>query len=336
MKNLVFLFLLIVSSFKIYAISELNYAIDFNVLVKPLLQSMVDGHFLSNKANIHYKTLIQEHATSCLIILPGRTEPSEKYAEFIYDINQTSLGHELNYFVMDHRGQGSSDRLSSTYDLGHVDHFDNYISDVKNFLDIVVSKSDCKRRFLFAHSMGAGIGLSFVLENPDYFNALAISSPMLKIQTKPYPYLVAKTIVTSMVVIGKGATFAAGQKGYNPNNTFENNKYTSSKERFEMAEQIFKDLPKTILGGPSNKWIYEVMKGTSSLRRKYKKITAPMNVYIAGNESYSEPSDMHKLCAKALQCNEFNFPNSKHEIYNDRDENREAMLTSVVELFSKI
>jgi lysophospholipase len=331
-----FLISLIVLSYtlNVFAISELDYKNEFKK-VNYFTANMINGRFYSNKLNVYYKIHKNLNASNCLFILPGRSEPAQKYGELVYDLNQTDFGKTLNYFIIDHRGQGASDRMTDKHDLGYVDQFENYVTDLDYFLKRQTANFSCNKKFLFAHSMGAGIGLSFVVKNPNYFDALAISSPMLKIQTKPYPYAVAKTIVASMMAIGRGDEFAIGQKGYNPNDVFADNKFTTSEARFEMTMDLYKNNPVYQLGGVSNKWLFEVMNGTAKLRSKYSKIKAPMKLYRAGIELYSEPSEMHKLCEEALQCDEMVFPNSKHEVINDRDETRDQVISSMIELFSR-
>ena len=52
-----------------------------------------------------------------LVISPGQGEPALKYAELVYDLKDT--GYDI--FVIDHRGQGASDRhgtLSRSFSVG--------------------------------------------------------------------------------------------------------------------------------------------------------------------------------------------------------------------------
>ena len=313
-----------------FAISELDYQKTFENEVRPFVKTMQDGQFVSNGINIHYKTYLQDKAKYCMIILPGRSESAEKYGELVYDLKNSAVGSNLNFFVLDHRGQGSSDRMTDKLDMGYVDQFENYVSDLDYFLKNIVSQTFCQKKLMFAHSMGAGIGLSWVTGHGKYFDGLMISSPMLKIQTKPYSYAVAKSIVTAMMAIGKGDSFAIGQKPFNSNDDFDGNKFTTSKARFKMTMDLFEEYPKTKLGGVSNRWIYEVMKGTRKLRSNYSKIKIPMHLYRAGTELYSEPEEMQKLCAEALQCQEMLLSTSKHEVVNDSDENRDQVIQDII------
>lgn len=323
-------------SLNAFAISEKNYQNDFQNKVLPLIYSMSEGTLFSNNLNLHYRTLMQDGATSCLVILPGRSESAVKYGEMVYDLVNSEVGKKLNYFILDHRGQGSSERMASPHDMGHVDRFENYVSDLNNFLKTVVDQAPCGKKFLFAHSMGAGIGLSFVEREPQYFSGLMISSPMLKIQTAPYKYFVARAIIDAMMIAGKEEQFSIGQLAYNPNDRFENNRFTTSPNRFVMTMGLYELFPETQLGGVSNGWLNQVMKGTIALRKGYKKITVPMKLYRAGIELYTEPKEATKLCLQAAKCEELIFPSSKHEVFNDRDENRDQVIGSMIQFMTDL
>lgn len=329
------LFLLISFSQNVFAISEGNYQQEYQNKIMPLIHSMDEGRFIGEKnISIHYRTFIQENAKNCLVILPGRTEPVEKYAEVIYDLLQTDAGKNLNFFLLDHRGQGSSGRMAKPFDVGHIDHFSHYVADLETFIKNQNLEKNCHHRFLLAHSLGAGISVSYLLKNPNFFDKIALSSPMLKIQTKPYAYAVARTIVEAANLAGLGAKFAPGQKGFDPNETFVNNKFTTSPERFFMAMNIFEILPTTKLGGVSNRWILEVMKGTNPIRSRYHEISAPMRVFHAGIEEYSESSEMEKLCTEAANCQRTFLPTSKHEVLMDRDVNRNIVINELSNFFN--
>ena len=333
-KLLITVFILFFTT-NVFALSEVNYLQNYQEKIIPLINSMSDGSFSGVKGlAIHYKTLITPGARNCLVILPGRTEPVEKYAEVVYDLMQTNAGKNLNFFLLDHRGQGSSGRMKAPSDMGHVDLFENYVADLEKF--VINQKLDlaCEQKFLLAHSLGAGIATAYILKHSQGFDRVALSSPMLKIKTAPYSYGVAKAIIQASVLVGRGAKFSIGQSGFDPNLKFADNTFTTSPERFHMAMSVFKEYPKTKLGGVSNRWILEVMKGTKVFRSHYHEINVPLRVFTAGMESYSEPSEMIKLCAEASDCKRINLENSKHEVMMDRDANRDIVINEVSNFFN--
>ena len=329
--KIVTLVMLFCISLNVFAISESNYEKDYLEKIIPTLFAFKHDSFLGQKnISIHYATYSTNAlADRCLVILPGRTEALEKYAEVVYDLDNGILAGEFKYFLMDHRGQGSSGRMLEDFEKGHVDSFNNYVLDLLQFMKTVVKKENCSEVNLLAHSLGAGIATKFLQTYPNYFKRAVMSSPMLKIKTVPYKYQLARTIVMASVAVGKGKHYGAGQKSFNPLRNFESNTFTSSLARYNMAMDIFDQLPLTKLGGVTNSWLNEVMHSTFSMRLHYKKIKIPLKVFYAGFESYSETSEMIRLCDESSNCTRTFLPTSKHEVLMDRDINRNVVMTEL-------
>lgn len=323
-------------SFKAQAISEINYKETYKLLVLPLLNNFKYGSFEGmNEMNIHYAHFTtNQKARECIVILPGKGEPIEKYAEVVHSLNFGLTYGRYQYFLMDHRGQGSSERLipEDSY-KGHVDYFENYILDVKEFMDEVVSHSGCDNSYLLAHSMGAGIGIALDMEYPGYFKKMGLISPMLKVKTTPYPYAVARAMVKANVFLGKKKEFAPGQETWTGERDFEKNKFTNSEVRYEMTMDIFDLYPKAKLGGVTNNWLYEVMKKTDDMRKHYDVSKTPSRVYIAGTELYSDEKEMERFCVETHQCEARFFKFSKHEILMDKDVNRSLAIADLLLFF---
>jgi lysophospholipase len=316
----------------VWAIPEADYANAYQREIVPLLKQFKRSSFVGAK-NIIISTAqwtSSPSADRCLVILPGRSEQLEKYAEVVHSLNDSELKGELVYFLMDHRGQGSSQRFMSQIDRGYVDDFDNYASDVKTFLDQVVSQTYCRETYLLAHSMGGGIAVDFLQKHPGLIDRAVLTSPMLKIQTKPYPYAVARGIVLGSMAIGRGKQFAIGEKPYNPNDDFASNMFTQSKVRFDMWMNLFRELPQTQLGGVTNRWVNEIMKGTKGVRARYAKLLLPLRVIKATDERYSEASEMEKLCRQAAQCEATTLV-GKHEVLMEKDEVRNLAIQTVIQ-----
>ena len=318
-------------STNVFAINEVNYAQEYQEKIIPTLLNFQNGTFNGQKnIPIHYATYTSNsEADRCLVILPGRTEALEKYAEVVYDLDHGPLAGEFKYFLMDHRGQGSSGRMLPDTQKGHVDAFNNYVLDLKEFVDTVVKDQNCSEVNLLAHSLGAGVATKFLQNYPGHFKRAAFSSPMLKIQTVPYRYELARAIVFASVAAGKGKLYGPGQKTFDPTRNFETNTFTSSKVRYDMAMDIFDEYPQTKLGGVTNQWLNEVMHATFSIRLNYKKIKIPLRIFHAGLESYSEPSEMIRLCEEVSECSRTYLPTAKHEVLMDRDVNRGVVISEL-------
>ncbi len=334
MKSLATIVLFCIS-FNVFAISEENYEKEYLEKIIPILSAFQKSTFIGQKnIPIHYATYTTNTQTDrCLVILPGRSEALEKYAEVVYDLDNGSLAGEFKYFLMDHRGQGSSGRMLSDSEKGHVDAFNNYVLDLLTFMNTVVKEEHCSEVNLLAHSLGAGIATKFLQTYPNYFKRAALSSPMLKIKTLPYKYPLARSIVLASVVAGKGANYGSGQKPFDPVRNFEANRFTTSEVRYNMAMDIYEEFPQTKLGGVTNMWLNEIMKSTLRIRFHYKKIKIPLRVFHAGIENYSEPSEMIRLCDESSDCTRTLLPSSKHEVLMDRDINRGIVIKALETFF---
>lgn len=115
-----------------------------------------EGNFKGYKDfNIYYQSWLPEtNAKAVLLVAHGFAEHSGRY------------GNVVNHFVpkgyavyaLDHRGHGRSDGARV-----QVDHFTDYIKDLKTFFDIVHKENTDKKIFLIGHSMGSAISLIYVL-----------------------------------------------------------------------------------------------------------------------------------------------------------------------------
>lgn len=115
-----------------------------------------------------------------IVISSGRTEGLVLYQELIYDL----VRNGYSVYIHDHRGQGFSGRLDQNdIQLGHIDDFDNYVKDLKLFVDNTIPKPEVrgnKPLFLLAHSMGGAVASLYLenTDNKDKFQAAALVTPM--------------------------------------------------------------------------------------------------------------------------------------------------------------
>jgi len=105
------------------------------------------------------------------IIVHGLAEHSGRYM------------NPVNYFVpkgyaiytFDLRGHGKSAGTP-----GYVDHFSDYLSDLKIFSDKVRTENDNAKIFLIGHSMGGTIAVAYAVEHQNELAGLITSGAVLK------------------------------------------------------------------------------------------------------------------------------------------------------------
>jgi lysophospholipase len=334
MKNLVGVLvasLVLVS--QAWAISEANYAQDMANEVMPFFAQGVKGTFAGKDGvPIAYMKFENPNEVGAIVISSGRTETYALYAEPIYDLAQK--GYSI--YIMDHRGQGFSGRLLSNTQIGYVNHFDDYVDDLKTFVDTVVNATPHQRRFLLAHSMGGLIAGLYGLRYPNDFNAIALNCPMVRIDTTPYPYLIAQAIVDINIMMGKANEFSNGQKPFNPNETFAKNDVTHSLLRWTTRHDAFMSNPTTWLGGASNHWIKESFEAGKSMLEQANQFQPRVLVLQASEDKLVEVAQEQAFCALAQHCTIVGpYKGAFHEMLRERDEVRDDVYAQIEKFFAE-
>ena len=91
-------------------------------------------------------------------MVPGRIESYIKYPELAYDLFH--CGYDV--VIIDHRGQGRSDRLLADSHRGHVVEFSHYVDDLETLYLKEIVSHHYQQRYVLAHSMGGAIVALFL------------------------------------------------------------------------------------------------------------------------------------------------------------------------------
>ncbi|HCW52432.1 MAG TPA: lysophospholipase, partial [Clostridium sp.] len=247
-------------------ISEKNYEEDMKNIVEPYVASYRKSGYIDgmNNVKLYFEKYIIDNPKGNIVISHGFGEFCEKYTELIYYF----LKESFSVVIMEHRGNARSQRFGKDKNQISIDHFDNYVEDLKKFIDeIVMPNSNNKKLLMFAHSMGGGIGTAFLEKYPEYFKGAILSAPMHKINTGKYPSIVANIVSSTLTAIGKGKEYLPGQKPYTGNKKFPS-RTTHSKNRWDYQMKIIKDNEAFQTGGSSAKWYYEAMKADKKMLKK--------------------------------------------------------------------
>jgi alpha-beta hydrolase superfamily lysophospholipase len=115
-----------------------------------------EGTFKGYQAfNIYYQCwLPKAKAKAVLLVAHGFAEHSGRYGNLVNHF--VPRGYRI--YALDHRGHGRSDG-----ERVQVEHFTDYIEDLKAFFDIVRAENPNDKVFLIGHSMGAAISLAYTV-----------------------------------------------------------------------------------------------------------------------------------------------------------------------------
>ncbi len=297
-----------------------------------------------------------------VVILPGRGEPSFKYIEAAYDLFQKGYGP---IYALDHRGQGLSDRLDfsvvnkkivqfpllrqSAY-INHLDSFECYISDLKQFLDDVVLRFHSMQEVNFvAHSTGATMLAGFVNNSVRSGNVvprkIAYVSPMFGIDS--IDNAVTQILKDPLGSLGSywkimncfpedGCMDIAKDGLFNRSLYFDTmNVLTRSKERFLYYHLAMNFWPQAITESLTTGWIQESRRYLNELN--YDRQRAPETeilAFKAGDDLVIDNNSIDQFCNdrrsdfKSCEVNG-SFKVSFHSMLIEKDDVRQSLLDKI-------
>jgi len=194
---------------RLFAINESTFMQEYEDAVAPFYAAGTFGEFTgTGGVRLSYAAFAQDNETAALVILHGKSESYIKYAELVYDLRDMGF----SCYLPDQRGFGFSERIANDdTEKVYVESFDDYIADLKIFIDTVVRRKPHARLYLLAHSLGGCVAARYLEKYPGDFTAAVLSSPMLQINTGAFPPAVAFALAAAETAAGKGAAYAIGQ-----------------------------------------------------------------------------------------------------------------------------
>lgn len=264
-----------------------------------------------------------------IVLTPGRTEPAEKYAEVIDDLLR--LGYSV--YVLDARGQGRSGRLlgddqpptSAERQKQHVLRWDDYVDDLKTFVDTVVRAAPHRRLFGLGHSMGGAILTRYAQVHPDDLDALILCAPMHDVPVGFW----GRRYVDLQVLLGRGDQYVRGAGPYDPTKEpFAGNPTTSSAARFRAKHALLVD-PALKVGGPTYRWVQEAYRGTALLRAEAARLTKPLLVLQAATERVVVNAAQDEVVARAPHAQKIVIRDALHELLLEEDALRDGVLAHI-------
>ena len=273
-----------------------------------------------------------------VVISQGRNESVLKYKEVAYDFYLQ--GYDI--FLIDHRGQGFSERFGGDQYRGYVEDFQDYVSDLNNYVTSLKLEKKYQQRYLLSHSMGGPISALYLQQYKTPFQASVFFSPMLSINLGPLPVFLAKIITYSSAEICSWFTdkacYVPGGKGYKKK-YFEGNGLTSSKFRFYSSTQGLQDFPETQLGDPTMRWVATSLTAMGQAIANAHQINIPIFIVQGGADNIVTEVGQRSFFDNVTYCkfNQFlSIEEAKHEILLERDELRLSALTHTFQFLTAI
>lgn len=186
-----------------------------------------------------------------MLFLPGRGDHYEKYLETL--AYYAAQGWRVT--AIDWRGQGGSGRLLDDPNVGHIDDFSTWIEDLRRFWSQWKTATPGPHVVL-AHSMGGHLAMRALVEKAIDPDAVAMSAPMLGIQTGGLPLSFNHAFARMMEKIGRSdsAAWKVSEKPMSSLN-LRANILTHDADRYNDEIAWWDLRPHVKLGPPSWHWI---------------------------------------------------------------------------------
>jgi len=284
-------------------------------------------------------------------LLQGRAEFIEKYFEVIEDLR----GRGFAVVTFDWRGQGGSQRLTRNPKRGHVSSFKKFRIDLRTVLKNVSLATYPGPHFALAHSTGALVLLSDTDRLRTMLDRAVLTSPLLGVASSALPPALqqgrrrvlrivslgllgrkrlktqaAKTswvidkiafpLARMMSLVGLGRLYVPGG-GSKQVVSFEKNRQTSDRDRFERFNKVLEKAPELGIGSPTMGWLGAVGRTVMPLRRRDAgpNIKLPCLVLSAGNDRIVSTPMIEDFVSRTKAAAYVEIAGAAHELLMERN-----------------
>jgi lysophospholipase len=250
-----------------------------------------------------------------IVLLQGRTEFLEKYAETIGEL--TARGFEVR--ALDWRGQGLSDRMLRNRHRGHVDGYETFLGDLGWFLGRIGPDPDGRPTVVLAHSMGGHVATRALLEGRLAADRVVLSAPMIDLPVAAP----LRQLAGILAAIGFATAYVPGFGGnYDPRAVrFEGNALSSDPARFAAVHDRIAENPALAIGAPTWGWLAASLRSIATLRRLSEAgpRTCPVLLCSAAEDRVVSRPAQHEICERLPDFRFLEIAGARHEPLQETD-----------------
>jgi lysophospholipase len=265
-------------------------------------------------------------AHGSVVLLQGRREFIEKYYETINDLRDRGFA----VYTLDWRGQGLSQRPLANAQKGYVENFDQYLSDLKLFMETQVLPHAPRPLYLVGHSMGGHCALRFLHDHPGVFDKAVLSAPMVEIELGVLTGL-SKAIVKSMMSLGRGQEYALFQNDFSEKGREkEIDLLSSDPVRLQIEVINYRQNPDLRLGGVTYGWLNAAFQSINTLSAPgyAEAIKTPILMAIGSADKVVSQKALINLAARLPHGRHQMIAGARHELLIERNELRNQFWTA--------
>ncbi len=261
-----------------------------------------------------------------VLLLQGRAEYIEKYFETVEELQARGF----HVIAFDWRGQGGSSRHLSDTTKGHIDHFDQYLTDLDTILT-EVALPDCPGPFYFlAHSMGGLVALLAAPALGNRVRRMVLLGPLLSLRNLPVSQNMVAQIAGFLSFVGFGRASINWGKRALEQRSFVGNNLTSDTVRFNRNGELLSAGPELALSSPTVSWIFAACRAMAQVQdpKFAGTIAIPTLLIAAGNDPIISPEAIERFGSRMRSGAFLTVFGAKHELLQERDIFREQTLSA--------
>lgn len=263
-----------------------------------------------------------------LVVLPGRAEFIEKYAEAADHFCRRGLA----LAVVEWRGQGLSLRGQPLPHRGFVGDYEEYLQDLAAALAELRALRAPVPWIVLGHSMGGHIALRWLARDPGTFAAAVMTAPMFGIPLAGVPEPMARLLCRAAVRLGAGREYAPGQRDFSVERCrYQRNPLTSCPSRFEAYRSLVAERPDLAVGGATWGWLDASLRSMAITRRPgyLESIQTPILICSAGEERVVSNASIERFARRLPDARLQRFAGARHELLIERDAIRDRVLAAI-------
>ena len=300
--------------------------------IEPFMQeNCIRGDMVSfDQTQIRYYILKNPDEKAAIVACHGFCEFFGKFSEILYYLYKAGY----SVFFVEHRGHGHSQRFTEDMDKVHLTgDFHQYVDDLKYFVDhYVIPQSTTGKLYLYAHSMGGAIGAMFLEKYPEVFERAVLSSPMIEANYAGLPIQLVRCLMGVSKILKWDEKWAPGQSPFDGSNHFETS-CSESKARYDYVLSCRLKDPFNRTNGGSYAWGAGAVKSNAYILKNAAKVKIPVLLIQAGRDDLVMPAAQEKFASLSGNTSLIRFENSKHEIFNGKDEVVRDYFRKVLEFY---
>lgn len=280
---------------------------------------------------IYYEYFLAQDSRASVVIVHGLSEFIGKFYEMIHCL----LRQGYNVFLYDQRCHGYSGRLTDEMDLLHVDHFEDYVEDLSQFIHEIVIPTEDKPIYLYSHSMGGAVSALYLAQHPDTVQKAVMAAPMFVPVVRQVPLWLARcsTALGRWLLGGKTKFFLSSE--FNPNVTYKE-EYGTSRARFEHNMQMRRSDLHYRSTPMSFGWIHNSLTvGPKIFRRQViGRIRTPILLLSAEKDTTVMNLPQRRFAQKCDCCTFREIPNETHALLAANDAVLQDIMQQILDFFA--